>query len=192
MNNDSRWLALGMPGLLSQVLLVLFLLPAGCAVKPSSPSVSVSDVSAIDDSPPLVTPAYYLALSRMSAAEFGRERHAVAVLPKTPSTQLRQAMILGHPRGQQDLPRASVLLDGILKSNDPAAVGLSPLARLLADNYGERQRLEAQLERQGLQMKESQRKVNELQEKLDALADIERTLPTPPRSLKPAGAGNSP
>ena len=187
MNNEPALCRLGMRGVLVQTLLVFFMLTAGCAVTPSSAPVVFSDEPA-----PLVTPAYYQTLSRMSATEFNRERHTVAALPKTPSAQLRQAMILGHPRGQQDLPKALVLLDGVLKSPDPAAGGLLPLARMLADNYSERHKLEAQLERQGLQMKESQRKVSELQEKIDALADIERTLPTPPRSLKPASAGSSP
>jgi uncharacterized protein with von Willebrand factor type A (vWA) domain len=113
----------------------------------------------------------------------------LAALPASPNTQLRSAMVLGHPRGPLDLPKAIGLLDGVLKSADPAAVALQPLARLLADNYAERQRLETQLERQAQQLKESQRKAAELQDKIDSLADIERTLPQRPRTTRPAGAG---
>ena len=97
-------------------------------------------------------------------------------------------MVLGHPRGQTDLARALTLLEAVLKSTDTGAVGLHPLVRLLADNYGERQKLEGQLEKQGQQLKDSQRKVSELQEKIDDLADIERTLPQRPRATRPAGA----
>lgn len=134
------------------------------------------------DGPGMLPPlAYYQLLSKMSPAELGRERAVLAALPTTPNTHLRMAMLYGHPRGPQEIGKAIGLLDGLLKSNDPAAVGLQPLARLLADNYLERQnerlRLEGQLERQGLQLKESQRKAAELQEKLDGLADIELTLP---------------
>ncbi len=131
--------------------------------------------------------AYYQSLQRMSAVQINRERAASVALPQSPGLQLRVAMLLGHPRGQQDLAKALSLLDGILKSSDPAAVSLQPLARLLADNYGERQRLETQLEKQGQQLKESQRKAIELQEKIDGLADIERTLPQRPRATRPGG-----
>jgi len=141
----------------------------------------------------LPTLAYYQMLSKMSPAELGRERLVLAALPPTPNTQLRQAMLLAYPRAQQDLGKAVSLLDGILKANDPASVSLHPVARLLADNYIERQKLEAQLERQGpqlerqaAQLKESQKKAVELQEKIDGLADIERTLPQRSRPVRPA------
>lgn len=131
--------------------------------------------------PPL---AYYQMLSKMGQAELGRERSVLAALPATPNTQLRMAMLLAHPHAPQDLGKAISLLEGILKASDPPSVSLHPLARLLADNYLERQKQEAQLERQGVQLerlgaqlKESQKKAAELQEKIDGLADIERTLP---------------
>lgn len=130
--------------------------------------------------------AYYQLLQRMTPAQIGRERTVLAALPPTPGTQVRIAMLHGHSRGQPDLAKAVSLLEGVLKSTDPAAVNLHPLARLLADNYADRQRLEAQLDRQGQQLKDSQRKASELQEKIDSLADIERTLPQRPRTAPPA------
>lgn len=129
--------------------------------------------------PPL---GYYQMLSRMSPAELGRERSVLMALPPTPNQQLRLAILLAYPRAPQDLGKAIALLEGILKANDPASASLHPLARLLADNYLERQRQELQLERQGGQLRESQKKAAELQEKIDGLADIERTLLPRPRS----------
>lgn len=143
----------------------------------------------------LPTLAYYQMLSKMNPAELGREKLVLAALPPTPNTQLRQAMLLAYPRAPQDLGKAISLLEGILKASDPASVSLHPVARMLADNYLERQKLEVQLERQGTQLerqggqlKESQKKAVELQEKIDGLADIERTLPQRLRSdrLTPA------
>lgn len=157
------------------ILLALALF--GCASEPkpvSSPPMPESGVM-----PAL---SYYQMLHRMSAAEIGRERMVLAALPMTPYGQLRMAMVLGHPRVQQDYGRALGLLDGVLKSADPAAQPLQLLARLLADNYQERQKMESQLEKHGQQLKESQRKAAELQEKIDGLADIERTLPQRPRA----------
>lgn len=134
-----------------------------------------------EEVPAAASGAYYLTLSRLSAGEFARERSDLAA-SAAPENQLRLALLLGHPRQQPpELARALGLLEHVSK-----AAGASPaqraLARVLIDNYGERQRLEQLLEKQGAQLKEGQRKAVELQEKLDALADIERTLPPAPRS----------
>lgn len=132
---------------------------------------------------PAVVPAlaFYQSLQRMSAAEMARERAALGAHPSLAAKQLRLAMLLGHPRAAPDLNRALGLLDSVMKSSDPDAQSLVPLARLLADSYNERLKIDAQAEKQGAQLKEqlkeSQRKTLELQEKLNALADIELTLP---------------
>lgn len=167
------------------VLLALGLLLGGCA------SNGTARPPRYDGPGPLPPLAYYQLLSKMSPAELGRERAVLAALPATPNTQLRQAMLAGHPRAQQDLGKAIGQLEGILKSNEPVAVALQPLARLLVDNYQERLKQEGQFERQALQLKESQRKSTELQEKLDGLADIERTLPQRTRSVRSTPAGRS-
>lgn len=160
------------------------LLLAGCATAPGGTSI----LPRIDDLGPEAALIYNQSLVRMTAAELGRERMVLVAVPQTPYTQLRMAMLLGHPRVQQDLVKAMSLLDSILKSNDPAAHGLQPLARLIADNYAERVKLENLLEKQGGQLKESARKATELQEKLDGLADIERTLTPRPRAVRPEGS----
>lgn len=140
-----------------------------------------------DETTPEAALIYYQGLARMTSAELGRERMILVAVPQTPYTQLRMAMLLGHPRVQQDLVKGLALLDSVLKSSDPSAVPFQPLARQVADNYLERLKLENQLDRQGQQLKDSQRKVGELQDKLDSLADIERTLTPRPRSGKPEG-----
>lgn len=157
------------------------LLVAGCAMTPR-----------VEEMSPEAALSYYQGLSRMTAAELGRERMVLVAVQQIPYTQIRMAMLLGHPRLQQDLGKALALLDGVLKSSAPAALPFQPLARLLADNYLERVKLESQLEKQGgqlnQQLKDSQRKATELQEKLDSLADIERTLTPRPRTVRPEGA----
>lgn len=158
------------------------LLVAGCSTVPPSKKAPRQEVTT-----PKAALSYNQGLARLTAAELGRERMVLGAVPQTPYTQLRMAMLLGHPRVQQDLGKALALLDGILKSSDPTALPFHPLARLLADNYIERAKLEGQLEKQGQQTKESQRKATELQEKLDSLADIERTLTPRPRSVRPEG-----
>ena len=60
------------------------------------------------------------------------------------------------------------------------AVSLNPLVRTLAVQYAERLKLEVQNDKLVQQLKENQRRSGELQEKLDALANIERSLPVRP------------
>ena len=192
----AKRLRCGRPLLVSLVL-VLSLVLSGCASNPPEESPVEPEVEAeapVPSSPmpsPMSPLSYYQLLSRMTPAELGRERMVLAALPRSPNTQLRLAMLFGYPRAQQDIARAMTQLDLVLKSNDPAAVALYPLARLLADNYAERQKMDVHLERQGQQLKESQRKAVELQEKIDGLADIERTLPQPPRAVRPARSGGA-
>ncbi|MDE2439951.1 MAG: permease [Betaproteobacteria bacterium] len=130
----------------------------------------------IEETTPEAALGYYQGLARLTLAELGRERMVLVAVPQSPYTQVRLAMLLGHPRVQQDLGKALVLLDNVLKSSDSASAPFHPLARQIADNYLERLKLEAQLEKQGQQLKDSQRRTSELQDKLDSLADIERTL----------------
>lgn len=192
----ARWSCFG-GSLLGLLVVVCALGLSGCASTPpeqeedtiQQPEVEVPTASPMPS--PMSPLSYYQLLSRMTPAELGRERMVLAALPRSPNTQLRLAMLFGYPRAPQDMARAMAQLDAVLKSNDPAALALHPLARLLADNYAERQKMEGHLERQGQQLKESQRKAVELQEKIDGLADIERTLPQPPRAVRPAGSGGA-
>jgi hypothetical protein len=188
-NNNPRGTRFTAAALVS--LGALLMLLAGCAATPPAAAPSAvtpaAPAAVADDAGALPALAYYQMLQRMTPAQISRERLVLAALPPTPNTQVRTAMVLGHPRGQQDLTKAQALLEGVLKSADPAASGLHPLARLLADNYTERQKLETQLEKQGQQLKDSQRKAVELQEKIDSLAEIERTLPQRPRATRSGG-----
>ena len=138
----------------------------------------------IDETAMLPLLGYFQLLLRMTAQELARERTMLTMIPQTPATHVRMSMLLGLSRSSADLPRAQSLLDALLKSTDPAAVSLFPLARLLSSQYNERQKnqmqnekLVAQSEQLGQQLKDSLRRSAELQEKLDALANIERSLP---------------
>ena len=123
---------------------------------------------------------YAQLISRMSGAELARERTVLGAIPKTPITQARLAMLLAQPRAGMDLARALAMLEGILKANDALAVSLHPLAQLLAAQYSERLRLDAQSDKAAQQLKDAQARNTELQEKINALADIERSLPVRP------------
>ena len=132
---------------------------------------------------------YPAQLQRMSLQELARERSRLSALPSGPLVQIRLAMLFGHVRGATDLPRAQNLLEDLLKSDSPGALRLHPLARLLLIQYQERQRQEMQNEKLNQQLRESRRRNEELQNKIDSLAEIEHSLPARPRSGQlPLGA----
>ena len=164
------------------VLLVSSLL-VGCVTPPvpvDEKHAKHAKYATVDESAMLPLLGYFELLQRMSPQELARERIVLAAMPQTPVTLVRMAALLGQPRAPMDLARALGLLESVLKSREPVAVSLLPLARTMTVQYQERLKLEQQNEKLLQQLKESQRRSGELQEKLDALADIERSLPARP------------
>lgn len=181
------------PGRAWLILLATALL-AGCASL-SAPGHKVQTASAIeksvkvDETAMLPLLGYMQLLARMTPKELQREKKVLTTIPETPTVHVRMAMLLGEVWGPMDLPRAIALLEGVLKSGEPAAASLHPLARALVNQYNERLRLQlqseklvAQNEKLARQLHESLRRGLELQEKLDALANIERSLPVRPKT----------
>ena len=174
------------------VLVIIGLLTA-CATQPTLTQEEPQSSSTImvDETAMMPLLGYIQQLQRMTPQELLRERSVLMAIPKTPSTRVRLAMLFGQPRGPMDIARALGLLDGVLKSKAPAATSLHPLARVLSTQYSERFKLEIQneklnqhIEKLNQQLKESQHLNNELQDKLDALADIEHSLPSRPITSK--------
>ena len=161
-------------------LMFLLLLQGAC----SSPSAKLEPPPSIGGVAEAL--AYRQALVRMSASDLAREQVIQARSGTDPDAQMRLALLLTQPRhGASDPGRALSLLEAILKNNTPEALALHPLARLLAEQLQERLRQEAAQERLNGQLRESQRRVQELQEKIDRLAEIERSLPKRPMSITP-------
>lgn len=128
--------------------------------------------------------AYYRKSRGMSRAELARERAAIKGRTEAPMEAVRLAILLGHE--PSELARALGLLERIARSGTPQAVSLQPLVRLLADQYAERLKLETQVDRLGAGQREAERRASALQDKLDALAEIERSLPGRPAPALPA------
>ncbi len=179
------------------LMLVVAASLAGCAEVPTKDAgTSRAPAATREEAADGVTTAleYHRLLATAAPAELVSERAALNNAPATPLVLVRQAILLSHPERPINLPRALALLGAVAAQRTPDAIALHPLVRLLSDQLAERQRLEAtaerltqQLERVGQQLKESQRSGEQLREKLDALTEIERTLPTPPgASSQPA------
>ena len=193
----------------------------GCAVPPASPDVAPPPVAvavvkpvpaAVPDPAPPARPAVAVAPVPPAAGEavVALLEHAdrMRSLPAPELTQeiarfgdasdsgLRQmqlAIALGQSRTPANVARAQALLQRVLALNEPENRTLHPLARLLAAQYGEQRRAEERVERQGVQLRDSQRRIDQLNERLEAVRAIERSLRSPPApgaAVAPPAPGN--
>ena len=82
-------------------------------------------------------------------------------------------------RSPADLARALGLLQRVINHPSPEAQSLQPLARALAARYQEQRRVEDDRDRQAQQLRESQRRIEQLNDRLEALRAIERSFTRP-------------
>lgn len=98
----------------------------------------------------------------------------------TPKTQMQLALVLLQIREPVETARALGLLQRVATSAESGASGYKALAYLLIDNLITTRRLEDNLERTSQQLRESQRRIDVLNERLDAMRAIERSMNAPP------------
>ncbi|MFT4241664.1 MAG: hypothetical protein QM569_05205 [Acidovorax sp.] len=125
------------------------------------------------------------AIARLAPAELGRE---IARLGDSedaaPENPLLLAVALAQTRQPADTARALGLVQRVL--GNAAAPALHPLARLLESRLLQQRRLEDQLDKQAQQLREAQRRNEQLNERLEAVRAIERSLSTRPAPPPPA------
>lgn len=105
--------------------------------------------------------------------------------------QMQYALALAQTRNSADLARALSLVQRIANDNTDPPVALQPLARLLAARYAEQRRVEDERERNAQQLRDAQRRIEQLNDRLEALRAIERSFgrPASPPPAAPAGDG---
>lgn len=112
-------------------------------------------------------------------------------LQPTAEHRLRWALALAQTLQIQDTQRALGLIQTVLESPDTQSVFLRPLAHLLGHLLREQRRLDLQNERLSQQARENQRRVEQLNDRIEAMRAIERSLnrsvplTTPSRSIAP-------
>jgi hypothetical protein len=169
--------------------------PAPIAVAtPAEPPASVPAPPAVPPAPPPQADAalremlaFHDRTRQLAPQDLAAEMARLNDEPPGPRTTLQLALLLGLTRNNGDIARALALLEPLLRSTAPEAAPWQPLARLLASRFAEQRRLEEQIERQSQQARDNQRKLEQLNEKLEALKAIERNLTTRP----PAGGAAS-
>ncbi|MES2260734.1 MAG: hypothetical protein V4724_19625 [Pseudomonadota bacterium] len=128
-----------------------------------------------DETAPLLV--YHQRLRRMTQGELLKELSTIGPQQGRPKTALQAGMILMLTRGSGDLARAQALFDSVATSEDPAAQALKPLAQLMSSYCAEARRLAEHGERLAAQLKENQKKSEQLNDMLEGLKAIERNLP---------------
>ena len=108
-----------------------------------------------------------------------------------PLRQMQLALALMHSPQAVDTARALGLLQRVVGNPSPEATPLKPLARLLGYQLMEQRRLEDGLERQSQQLRENQRRIDQLNDRLEAMRAIERSLTTRPPAA-PNGSRTAP
>jgi hypothetical protein len=132
-----------------------------------------------------------VASERMRAlgnAELVREVVRLSEGPAGPATSIEMALGLGLTRNPGDVARAIGLLDPIARSSSPDLAVWQPWARMLLARYQEQRRLEDLVERQGQQLREQQRRIDQLNNQVEALKAIERSMAPRPAAGPPASA----
>ncbi len=102
--------------------------------------------------------------------------------------QMQLALALTHLRQPADTARALGLFQRVIAHPGPESLPLKPLARLLANRLLDQRKLEETTDRQAQQLRDSQRRIDQLNERLEAMRAIERSLTTRPPAAAPNGA----
>ncbi|MFW5330888.1 hypothetical protein [Hydrogenophaga sp. ZJX-1] len=126
--------------------------------------------------------AYADRLRSLPANELALEQAALGEPGNLPTRQFQLALVLMNSHQPADTARALGLLQRVMAHPTPESAPLKPLARLLAARLLDQRRLEDGMERQSQQLRDSQRRIEVLNERLEAMRAIER-------SLTPRGTG---
>ncbi|WP_157275354.1 hypothetical protein [Pelomonas sp. Root1444] len=102
---------------------------------------------------------------------------AVDVSAAPAALAMRRALLLGQGRSSAELAQAAAQLELVVNATDAQAEPLKALAALLAARLAEQRRLLDSVDRLSQQLRDSQRRNEQLNEKLEALKAIEQTLP---------------
>ena len=121
------------------------------------------------------------------SAEIARLNEAATASGGHPAMLMQQALALAQTRNPADLARALGLVQRVAADGSDAGRPLQPLARLLAARYQEQRRVEDERDRQGQQFREAQRRIDQLNDRLEALRAIERSFGRPAPAAPPNG-----
>lgn len=161
----------------------------GCAAQTlPAPPLSVSSVlpppSGAPWSPPSAVEtllAYAERIRGLPAPELAQEIGRLGDPQDSPPGMMQLAIALEASRTPAHGARAQAVLQRVLAHSQAQA--LHPLARMLLAQQAETRRLEEQLERQNQQSREAHRRIDQLNDRLEALRAVERSLLVKPAAV---------
>ncbi|MYN18434.1 hypothetical protein GTP81_16915 [Rugamonas sp. FT107W] len=175
------------------LLLLLSLSLAGCTLTqprpplPTPAEVTLPPPPAIVELPPPPPPdevgpllSYHQQLRKMTQGDMLKELSGLGLQQRSPRVAVQMGMVLMLTRGNGDLARAQALLDSVATATETEAQPFKALAQLLSSNCAETRRLAEHADKLAIQQKDSQRRIDQLNEMLEGLKTIERTLPARP------------
>ena len=140
--------------------LCVLLALAGCQTPPPAPEPPPPEPAPVCPEPPAPPPQVEELKAVLATAE-----------------ELRKALALSQGRSSADLAQAAAQIELVATSTEPQAEPLKPLAALLSARLAEQRRLQDSVDKLTQQLRDSQRRNEQLNEKLEALKAIEQTLP---------------
>ena len=192
---------------------VVPLLLAGCAVPRKPPAEAVAVAVTPPPAPPAITPveaeplapatqpaglftqwtqgpvgamlAYADKVRPLGPPELAAELNRLGDLVETPAVQMQMAIVLAQTRSSADLARAIGLLQRVTANPSADAQPLQPLARTLAARYTEQRKVEDDRDKQAQQLRDSQRRIDQLNDRIEALRAIERSFARPAPATAP-------
>lgn len=115
----------------------------------------------------------------LAPSELAQEVQRLGDTSYTPLRGTQLALALAQTRTPASATRAQSLLQRVLADASTEARGLHGFARLLSAQLAEQRRAEEQAERQAQQLRDAQRRIEQLNDRLEAVRAIERSLPGP-------------
>lgn len=174
------------------------LLLVGCAAPPPPPRTIIRETLVeVPVKVPVVAPGdeaarqllqYHERLRTFAPAELAQEVHGRDDAQLAPATAVPLALALMTSRAPGELARAQTLLDQVIRGTGPANPDWRPLAQLLSDRLAEQRRLEDDKDKLNQQLRGLQQRLDQANQKLEALKAIERSLGTP-RNGTSGGSG---
>ena len=165
------------------------LLLGACAAKPTiqTPVLVQTPPRVVVVMDPQLTEllAYQSALRLMTPSELVKAQLDLAKADHAPSNTIRRALLQASVRGAGDLARAQALLEPLLTATGKDAQLLAPLVQLLSGQYAELRRQDESIDKLNAQLRDAQRRNDLLNEKLEALKNIERSLSVRPAAGAP-------
>jgi hypothetical protein len=160
--------------------------PSVASVEAHSAAPTTRPASLLTQEPISAMLLYAEKVRSLNGNELNAELARLGDPGESPTAQMQTALILAQTRVPADLARAVGLMQRVAANTSAEAKPLHPLARVLAARYLEQRRVEDDRDRQAAQLRDAQRRIDQLNDRIEALRAIERSFARPASSAKPA------